>query len=201
MRISKKRLPSAPDTVGSDTQISNSATEAPNCSVVETINETAQNVNSATIGLGITGSHFSLALAALPQNVADLAREMPNIVGRLKRAGVRNTDLPRSKADILKLFDSIPATSKLGRDPQTTIWQFLKDKHASHIKPHSHGGSNNASNIVWENGVDNIRRGARTMTEGERVCIRVHNALGSILRNSGTIARMGLEVTLLATLS
>lgn len=146
-------------------------------------------------------AHIFLALAALPQTVEELAREMPKLAQHLRRAGVRITDSPRADAEIPKLFDKIPATSKLGRDPQTTIRQFLSDKHGSHIKPHAHGGSNAADNIVWEVGIDNLRRGARTMTSGEQIYIRIYNAVDSILRNSGAISRMGISVTFTATLT
>lgn len=201
-----KRQPAPQDTTektaSSDPQTSNSV--APTIfkdSVEKTINETAQHLNGVATGLGVTGGQFAVALSSLPQNVADLAREMPAVARRMKRAGMRSTSPPRSEADILKLFNKIPATSKLGRDPQTAIRQFLKDRHASHIESHRDGGSSEASNIVWELGRFNIRRGAKTMTDTERVLIRVHNALDSVLRNSGTLARMGLKVTLLATLS
>jgi hypothetical protein len=165
-------------------------------------NHTAQQVSNTAASLGTTGSHFAIALAALPQTVEDLAREMPKIAQRLKYgAGVRTADLPRTDADIMQLFDKIPATSKLGHDPQTTIRQFLSDKHGSHITPHSQGGSNAAANIVWEVGADNIHRGAQAITSGEQGYIRIYNAVDSILRNSGTIAQMGITVTLTATLT
>lgn len=152
--------------------------------------------------LGTTGAHFAVALAALPQTVEELAREMPKIAQRLKYgAGVRTIDLPRTDADVMALFNKIPATSKLGRDPQTAIRQFLADKHGSHITPRSQGGSNAANNIVWEMGIDNIRRGAQAMTGGEQVYIRIYNAVDSIVRNSGALARMGVTVTLTATLT
>lgn len=165
------------------------------------VNQTAQQFSNTAASLGATGSQFAIALAALPQTVEELAREMPKVAHRLGRAGIRITDSPRADAEIMKLFDKIPATSKLGRDPQATIRQFLSDKHGSHIQPHAHGGSNAADNIVWEVGIDNIRRGARTMTNGEQVYIRLYNAVDSILRNSGTIARMGITVTFTATLT
>ncbi|BAU13055.1 hypothetical protein LEP3755_35910 [Leptolyngbya sp. NIES-3755] len=165
------------------------------------VNQTAHQVSNTAASLGATGSQFAIALAALPQTVEGLAREMPKVAQRLRRAGVRITDSPRADAEVMKLFDKIPATSKLGRDPQTTIRQFLSDKHGSHIQPHAQGGSNAADNIVWEVGIDNIRRGARTMTSGEQVYIRIYNAVDSILRNSGTIAKMGITVTLTATLT
>ncbi len=185
------------ETVCADPEVSTSDTETPT-GLKSSLGKT---INGVATSLGVTGSQFAVALSALPQNVADLAREMPTIAGRMKWAGVRGTGSGRCDADACKLFNKIPATSKLGRDPKSAIGQFLKDKHASHIKAHRHGGSSDASNIVWEFGPANIARGARTMTDGERVFIRVHNALGSILHNSGTLARMGLKVTILATLS
>ncbi|MDM9586152.1 hypothetical protein [Nostoc sp. GT001] len=82
---------------------------------------------------------------------------MPKIANRLRyRAGVRVGDLPRSDADVMKLFEKIPGTSKLG-GKEYTIRQFLRDKHGSHINPRSQGGSNAADNILWEVGVDNFR--------------------------------------------
>ncbi|NDJ17554.1 HNH endonuclease [Myxacorys almedinensis] len=165
------------------------------------INQTAQQASNTAASLGATGAHLATALAALPQTVEELAREMPKIAQRLKSAGVRSTDLPRSDAEIMKLFDKIPATSKFGRDPQTTIRQFLSDKHGSHIIPHSQGGSNAANNIVWEVGIDNIRRSAQAMTSGEQVYIRIYNAVDSIVRNAGAIAPMGITVTFTATLT
>ena len=94
----------------------------------------------------------------------------------------------------MKLFNKIPGTSKLGAS-ERDIRQFLSDKHGSHIHPHSNRGSNGTNNIVWEIGTDNIRRGANIMTPGEQAYIRVYNAVDSILRNSATIAKLGITAT------
>jgi hypothetical protein len=147
------------------------------------------------VAIGTSGMTIAHALKDLPQTAADLAREMPKIAQRLKyHAGTRMTDLPRSDADVMDLFNKIPGTSKLG-DSHRNISDFLSNKQGSHIRSHQHGGSNKADNIVWEIGADNLRRGARNMTGGEQVYIRFHNAVESLLQNSGTIAQLGLATT------
>ncbi|MEH1882865.1 hypothetical protein [Nostoc sp.] len=47
--------------------------------------------------------------------------------------------------------------------------KYLSDKHASHIKPHSKGGSNDPKNIKWENAKDNLVRGDKPMTSQEQI--------------------------------
>jgi hypothetical protein len=153
------------------------------------------HLTTHAIAIGTSGMTIAQALKDLPQTAADLAREMPQIAQRLKySAGTRMTDLPRSDADIMDLFNKIPGTSKLG-DSHRNISDFLFNKHGSHIRSHQNGGSNKADNIVWEIGADNLRRGAQNMTGGEQVYIRFHNAFESLLQNSGTIAQLGLATT------
>jgi hypothetical protein len=161
--------------------------------------QTVQDFSKALEGtaIGVTTSSLAIAesLQNLPRTATELALEMPKIANRLRyRAGLRVDDLPRSDADVMKLFDKIPGTSKLGAN-ERTIREFLSDKHGSHIIPRSQGGSNDADNIVWEVGIDNIRRGAEVMTVGEQFYIRVYNAVDSIITNSGTIARLGITAT------
>ncbi|MBD2363457.1 HNH endonuclease [Anabaena minutissima FACHB-250] len=161
--------------------------------------QAVQNVNKGFEGTAISVSTTSLAIADalqnLPRTATELALEMPKIANRLRyRAGLRVDDLPRSDADVIKLFEKIPGTSKLGAN-ERTIREFLSDKHGSHIIPRSQGGSNGADNIVWEVGIDNLRRGAEVMTVGEQFYIRVYNAVDSIISNSGTIARLGITAT------
>jgi hypothetical protein len=158
-----------------------------------------QNVSKAVEGtaIGVTTSSLAIAdaLQNLPRTAAELALEMPKIAYRLRyRAGLRVGDCPRSDADVIKLFEKIPGTSKLGAN-ERTIREFLSDKHGSHIIPRSKGGSNGADNIVWEVGIDNLHRGAEVMTVGEQFYIRVYNAVDSIISNSGTIARLGITAT------
>jgi hypothetical protein len=147
------------------------------------------------IAISTSGMTIAYALKDLPQTAADLAREMPKIAHRLRyHAGSRMTDLHRSDADVMNLFNKVPGTSKL-RDSQRNISEFLSNKQGSHIRSHHNGGSNNARNIVWEIGTDNMRRGSQNMTGGEQVYIRFHNAFESLLQNSGTIAQLGLAAT------
>lgn len=161
--------------------------------------QTVQNLTKALEGTAIGVATSSLVIAEalqnLPRTAAELALEMPKIASRLRyRAGLRVDDLPRSDADVMQLFDKIPGTSKLGAN-ERTIREFLSDKHGSHIIPRSQGGSNGADNILWEVGIDNLRRGAEVMTVGEQFYIRVYNAVDSIISNSGTIARLGITAT------
>ena len=148
------------------------------------------------VGLGVStaGTAIAEALKGLPQTAQDLAQEMPKLANRLQRAGIRKGDAPRSNVDVVRLFEKIPGTSKLEAS-ETTIREFLADKHGSHIIPRQKGGSNGGDNILWEIGTDNLRRGARTMTAGEQVYIRWYNAIDSIVKNSSTIAKLGITST------
>ncbi|MBD2473162.1 HNH endonuclease [Nostoc sp. FACHB-145] len=161
--------------------------------------QAVQNVGKVIEGtaIGVTTSSVAIAeaLQNLPRTATQLALEMPKIAYRLRyRGGLRTGDLLRSDADVMKLFEKIPGTSKLGAN-ERTIREFLSDKHGSHIIPRSQGGSNGADNILWEVGVDNLRRGAEVMTVGEQFYIRVYNAVDSIISNSATIARLGITAT------
>jgi len=160
-----------------------------------TLSDTLGQVKTKTLEMGVSGVVIAEALKDLPQTAAELARDMPKIAYRLRnRAGLRTGDAPRSDADVLKLFEKIPGTSKLGAN-ETKIREFLADKHGSHIHSRKQGGSNGADNILWEIGADNIQRGARAMTGGEQLYIRFYNAVDSIVKNSGTIAKLGLTAT------
>ncbi|MBW4460609.1 MAG: HNH endonuclease [Nodosilinea sp. WJT8-NPBG4] len=154
----------------------------------------------AIAALGTSGMVTANALKDLPRTAQELAQEMPALARRLQRAGTRLGDAPRSDADIMGLFDKIPGTSKLGAS-EWDIRVFLSDKHGSHIRAHSKGGSNGAENVVWELGADNIRRGSATMTGGEQTYIRFYNAVDSVLKNSATIAQLGLAATGTAVLT
>lgn len=153
------------------------------------------STQTIAVELSTSGFVLSAALKDLPKTAEELAREMPKIANRLRnRAGLRVGDAPRSDADVMKLFEKIPGTSKLGAS-ETRIREFLADKHGSHIISRQQGGSNGADNILWEIGTDNLRRGAKVMTGREQVYIRFYNAVDSILKNSGTIARLGITAT------
>lgn len=168
---------------------------------IEGLSETLNAVKNRALAIGASGGAIAEALQDLPRTAEALAQEMPKIANRLRyRAGVRVGDGPRSDADVMKLFEQIPGTSKLGAS-ETKIREFLADKHGSHIISRHQGGSNQADNIRWELGTDNVRRGAQVMTGGEQVYIRFYNAIDSIVKNSGTIAKLGLTATGTAVLT
>ncbi len=165
-----------------------------------TIGNAIADWQSEIAALGTSGMVVADALKDLPRTAQAIAEEMPKLARRLRTAGTRLGDAPRTNADIMGLFDKIPGTSKLGAS-EWDIRVFLSDKHGSHIYPHSKSGSNGAKNILWEVGADNIRRGARTMTAGEQGYIRFYNAIDSILKNSTTVAKLGITATGTAVLT
>lgn len=159
------------------------------------LGETLEAVKNRAFEIGAGGGAIAGALQDLPRTAEALAQEMPKIANRLRNgAGLRAGDAPRSDADVMKLFEQIPGTSKLGAS-EIKIREFLADKHGSHIVSRQQGGSNRADNILWEVGADNLRRGSNVMTGGEQVYIRFYNAIDSIVKNSGTIAKLGLTAT------
>ena len=141
------------------------------------------------------------ALKEMPMTAEALAKEMPKIAQRLRHgAGICVGDPPRKDTDAIELFEKIPGSSKLEAN-EIKIRQFLADKHGSHVIPRSRGGTNAADNILWEVGVDNIRRGAKAITGGEQIYIRVYNAVDSLVKNSTTIAKLGVMATGTAVLT
>ena len=171
----------------------------------EAIRETLEAWHSKIVGLGVSGMVTANALKDLPRTVQALAQEMPKLTRRLRTAGTRLGDAPRTDADIMSLFNKIPGTSKLNTSKLGTkekdIQNFLSQRDGSHIHPHSQGGSNGAENILWEIRSNNIRRGATSMTGNEKAYIRFYNAVDSVLKNSTTIAKLGVTATGTAVLT
>jgi hypothetical protein len=168
---------------------------------VAAIGEGFENVKTTVMTIGASGGAIADDLKDLPKTATELTQEMPQIARRLTYgAGLRSGDAPRSGADVMKLLDQIPGTSKLG-DSKSNIHAFLSDKHGSHIISHQQGGSSGADNIVWEIGTANLRRGASVMTGNEQIYIRFYNAIDSIVKNSGTISKLGITATGTAVLT
>jgi hypothetical protein len=190
---SLKRLQSLQGSVGSS--IHNQSQQP-----IKAVGQALTHWQTEIAALGTSGMGVANALKDLPRTAQALAEEMPKLARRLKTAGTRLGDAPRSDADVMALLDKIPGTSKLGAK-EIDIRTFLSDKHGSHIHAHAKGGGNGAKNIVWEVGADNVRRGARTITGKEQLYIRFHNATDSVLRNSTTIAKLGLATTGTAVLT
>jgi hypothetical protein len=168
---------------------------------LEAIGKTLEDWQVAIASSAAAGVSLTQALQDLPRTAQALAEEMPKVARRLRTgAGVRVGEAARSDADVMALFDKIPGPSKLGAE-ERSVRIFLSDKHGSHIYPRSKGGGNGASNIVWELGQDNLRRGADVMTGGEQIYIRCYNAVDSLLKNSKTVASLGLAATGTAVLT
>ena len=86
---------------------------------------------------------------------------------RLYKGGIRPGEPTRTRVQAQEMLEKIPPSQRAGVDGKSAASnaeQYLSDKHASHIKPHSKGGSNNPNNIKWENAKDNITRGDKTMS-------------------------------------
>lgn len=166
----------------------------PGLEVIQNASTALNELTATAVRVTTSGMVIADALKDLPRTAEELAKEMPKIANRLRRAGLRVGDSPRSDTDVMKLFEKIPGTSKLEAS-ETKIRQFLADKHGSHVIPRQQGGTNAADNILWEIGIDNISRGAKVMTEGEKVYIRIYNAVDSIFKNSATIAKLGVVTT------
>ncbi len=185
---------SAIATVNEVTKLPDAVTQQ-SLDAMKNVSEAFSSVQATAIGGATSALAIADALKDLPKTAEALAQEMPKIARRLRHgAGVRVGDSPRSDADVMKLFEKIPGTSKLEAS-EIKIRQFLADKHGSHVIPRSQGGANRADNILWEVGADNIRRGAKAITGGEQIYIRVYNAIDSMIKNSTTIAKLGVTAT------
>jgi hypothetical protein len=91
---------------------------------------------------------------------------------RLYKGGIRPGEPTRTRVQAQEMLEKIPPSQRAGVDGKSAASnaeQYLSDKHASHIKPHSKGGSNNPNNIKWENAKDNITRGDKTMSWQEQM--------------------------------
>ncbi len=150
-----------------------------------------ERLQQIAAGLGASGQVLTQALQDLPTTAQALAQELPQVTERIRRAGLRIGEPPHTDADLMALFDQIPGPAKLGID-EAQIYQFLSDKHASHILSRKNGGSSRADNLVWELGIWNMARGSRNMTPAEQLVIRVYNAVDVLCANSATLARLGL---------
>jgi putative NADH-flavin reductase len=70
------------------------------------------------------------------------------------------------------MLDKIPPAQRVGVDAQTAANRakdYLRGKDASHIKPHSQGGSSDPRNLKWEDANPNRARGNKPMTRQEQI--------------------------------
>lgn len=95
-----------------------------------------------------------------------------NVMRRLHKGGVRSGEPLRTRVEAQEILNKIPPSQRTGIDSTSAgqnAQKYLSDKHASHIKPHNKGGSNQPKNIKWENAKDNIARGDKPMSRQEQM--------------------------------
>ncbi|MBD1995224.1 hypothetical protein H6G00_01090 [Leptolyngbya sp. FACHB-541] len=100
----------------------------------------------------------------------DTGKYTPEKLGHLYRGGIR-TGAGRTEAQAQQMLDKIPPSQRAGVDGQSAaakVKEYLADKDASHIKPHSKGGSSHPDNIKWEGKTANRARGDQHMTSQEQ---------------------------------
>jgi len=96
----------------------------------------------------------------------------PSVARKMYRGGIRSGEPSRTTTQAQQMINKIPPSQRAGIDGKSAgsnAQEYLVDKHASHIKPHSKGGSNNPNNIRWEDGKQNIVRGDKAMTWQEQM--------------------------------
>jgi hypothetical protein len=95
-----------------------------------------------------------------------------NVARKMYRGGVRSGEPSRSTSQATEMVNKIPPSQRAGIDGKSAgsnAQEYLVNKHASHIKPHSKGASNNPRNIKWEDAKQNIVRGDKPMTWQEQM--------------------------------
>ena len=109
----------------------------------------------------------------------DLKLHAPDKLSHLQRGGVRD-GVGRNEAQTQQMLDKIPPTdrfssgdaSRTGVDARSSaenVREYLTEKDASHLEPHSKGGSGHPDNIKWEDRSANRARGDRDMTPQEQI--------------------------------
>lgn len=118
--------------------------------------------------------------------LSDIKQYIPEKLGHLYRGGIRS-GAGRSEAQAQQMLDKIPPSQRAGVDSQSAaskVKEYLSDKDASHVTPHSKGGSSHPDNIKWENKAANRARGDQQMTQQEQMQInakaQVENLTGAL---------------------
>jgi hypothetical protein len=97
----------------------------------------------------------------------DLKLHAPDKLSQLQRGGLRD-GLGRNDIQTQQMLNKIPPSDRSGLDAQSAaekVREYLTEKDASHVKPHSKGGSAHPDNIKWEDRSANRARGDRDMTQ------------------------------------
>jgi hypothetical protein len=91
----------------------------------------------------------------------DLKLHAPDKLSHLQRGGIRD-GVGRNDVQTQQMLDKIPPSDRSGVDAQSAaekVREYLTEKDASHIEPHSKGGSSHPDNIKWEDRSTNRARG------------------------------------------
>jgi hypothetical protein len=121
----------------------------------------------------------------------DIKQYVPEKLNHLYRGGIRQGS-SRTDVQAQQMLDKIPPAQRAGVDAQTAANRakdYLRGKDASHIKPHSQGGSNDPYNLKWEDANPNRARGSKPMTRQEQIKLDAKAGFDNI---SGAFQR-GLE--------
>jgi hypothetical protein len=118
--------------------------------------------------------------------LSDIKQYTPEKLGHLERGGIRS-GAGRGEAQAQQMLDKIPPSQRAGVDGQSAaskVKEYLADKDASHVTPHSKGGSSHPDNIKWENKAANRARGDQQMTRQEQMRIdakvQIDNLTGAL---------------------
>lgn len=118
--------------------------------------------------------------------LSDIKNYTPEKLDHLQRGGIR-TGPQRVEAQTQQMLDKIPPAQRAGIDGRSAaskVKEYLADKDASHITPHSKGGSNHPDNLKWEVRSANRARGNQPMTRQEQrqlnVKAQVDNFTGAL---------------------
>lgn len=111
------------------------------------------------------------AVAATKVHHAKISDLPLSTARKLYKGGIRPGEPLRTRVQANEMLDKVPPSQRAGVDGTSAganTQKYLSDKHASHIKPHSKGGSNHSQNIKWENARDNMARGDKVMNWQEQ---------------------------------
>jgi len=118
--------------------------------------------------------------------LSDLKQYTPEKLGHLQRGGIRN-GTGRNEVQAQQMLDRIPPSLRTGVDNQSAaskVKEYLIDKDASHITPHSKGGSSHPDNLKWESKAANRARGDQQMNRQEQIRIdtkaQIDNLTGAL---------------------
>jgi hypothetical protein len=124
----------------------------------------------------------------------DISQFTPEKVNHIYRGGIRQ-GVGRTDVQAQQMVDKIPASQRAGVDGQSAAArtkEYLFKKDASHINPHSKGGSAHPDNMKWEDRSTNRARGDKPMTPKEQRSIDAKANLDNL---SGAVQR-GMEAGL-----